>query len=79
MKSLLFVLQVHSFSDFYFKITDINQTRFEIPMAEPFPVDPFYNSTFAINLSGISFSYTKEPFDFRITRKSTNVTLFSTY
>ena len=48
-------------------------------MTEPFPVDPFYNSTFAINLSGISFSYTNEPFDFKITRKSTNVTLFSTY
>jgi alpha-glucosidase len=52
---------------------------YEIPTTNPFPVDPFANSTYSINLSAITFEFTKEPFDFRIVRKANNATLFSTY
>ena len=31
VKDLIFTLQVHSFYDFYFKFTNPNKTRFEIP------------------------------------------------
>ena len=55
IKNLIFVLQVHSFTDFSFKITDTNRTRYEIPQKDPYPVDPLINSTFSINLSGIVF------------------------
>jgi alpha-glucosidase len=30
-------------------------------------------------MSGITFQYTADPFDFKILRKSSNATLFSTY
>lgn len=79
VKSLVFILQVHTFNDFYFKITDINQTRYEVPLSDPFPNDPLASSTFALNMSAITFQYTANPFDFKILRKSNNATLFSTY
>ncbi len=48
IKDLLFTFQMHSFSDFTFKITDVNMTRFEIPQRNPFTVDPLINSSFSI-------------------------------
>ena len=44
-----------------------------------FPLDPLKNFSFPISLSSIRFSYTDNPFDFKIIRKATNSTIFSTY
>ena len=76
IKNLIFTIHTHSLLDFYFKITDINQSRFEIPKDGIFPIDPLAGSSFPIALSAISFTYTANPFDFKIIRKNDNSILF---
>ena len=79
LKELTFTLHVLAFQDFTFKITDPKNSRFEIPQEGSFPIDPLRNFSFPLNLSAIRFEYTEQPFDFKITRKINNATLFSTY
>ena len=79
LKKLTLVFQVHTFLDFYIKIVDADNPRFEIPQGDPFPLDPFGNFSYPINLSSVRFDYTEDPFDFRISRRLTNTTIFSTY
>lgn len=68
-----------SYNDFYFKIVDANNKRYEIPQKNPFPVDPLANFSFPISLAGVHFDYSENPFDFRITRKLNDAVLFSTH
>ena len=79
IKRLYFKIQCQSFTDFYFKITDINKTRFEIPQGGDFPKDPLDRNSFPINLAAFDFHYEKEPFNFVITRKINKAVIFSTY
>ena len=78
-RDLKFVFNVHAFYDFYIKITDLHQARYEVPQNDPWPMDPLSQFTYPINLSGMTFEYTTYPFDFRIIRKVTGATIFSTY
>lgn len=78
-RDLKFVFNVHAFYDFYIKITDLHQSRYEVPQNDPWPMDPLSQFTYPINLSGMTFEYTTYPFDFRIIRKVTGATIFSTY
>jgi hypothetical protein len=57
IKRLVFVLKVLTYNDFTFKITDADNTRFEVPQYNPFPVDPYQNFSFPITGSVIEFSY----------------------
>lgn len=79
VKELKFVFHMHAFYDFYFKITDPHQNRYEVPQIDPWPVDPLSAFSYPINLSGVLFEYTSFPFDFRIVRKINNAVIFSTY
>jgi hypothetical protein len=79
IRNLKFVFNVHAFYDFYVKITDLHNPRYEVPQNDPWPIDPLSSFTYPINLSGVSFEYTSYPFDFKITRKINGATIFSTY
>jgi hypothetical protein len=79
IKTLLFSFHTQSFQDFYFKITDPNNKRFEWPQRDMFPIDPLANFSFPIANSAVTFEYTESPFDFRIIRKQNGAILFSTY
>ena len=79
IKTLIFHMQVHTFFDFSFKITDANNKRFEVPQYGIFSIDPQGNFTFPLAASGITFEYTESPFDFRIIRKQNGAVIFSTY
>jgi alpha-glucosidase len=79
IKELKFVFHMHAFYDFYVKITDANKQRFEVPQHDPFIVDPLASFSFPINLSGVLFEYSSQPFDFKIIRKINNAVIFSTY
>ena len=70
---------MHAFYDFYIKITDLHNARYEVPQHDPWPVDPLAAFSFPINLSGVTFEYTTSPFDFKIIRKINNAVIFSTY
>ena len=50
-----------------------------MPQEGVFPIDPLRNFSFPISLSAVRLEYTESPFDFRITRKINNATIFSTY
>lgn len=50
--------------------------RFEVPQGGVFPVDTVSNFTYQLSFSDIIFNYTERPFTFKISRKSTNVTIF---
>lgn len=78
-KNLIFTFRTLAFNDFFFKITDANNKRFEVPQNGVFPTDPLANFSFPISGSAILFDYTENPFDFRITRKQNGAVLFSTY
>ena len=77
-KSLNFTLICHSFSDLSFTITDFNGTRFRIPHAAPFSVDPLARATFPLALSSFLVNYTTNPFNFKIIRRTDNELLFDT-
>jgi hypothetical protein len=79
IKDAKFVFNVHAFYDFYIKITDLHNTRYEVPQSDPWPIDPLAQFTYPINLCGVTFEYTSYPFDFRIIRKINGATIFSTY
>ena len=79
IKELKFEFHSLAFNDFNIKISDNKNKRFEVPQNDPFPSDPLKNFSFPINLSAVRFEYTESPFDFKITRKFNNATLFSTY
>lgn len=68
-----------TFYDFTFKIIDAESNRFEVPQGNGFPEDSLRNSSFPIEASRYGFTYTLNPFDFRISRKINNSTIFSTY
>ena len=78
-KNLKIVFQALTFSDFHIKITDSKNKRFEVPQGNGFPEDPARNFTFPLLAASYVFTYTSEPFDFRISRRSNNNTIFSTY
>jgi hypothetical protein len=78
VKDLLFTFHCHAFYDFYVKITDRNNKRYEVPQHTPFPIDPLANFSFPINTSGVTFTYTTNPFDFKIIRKINDGIIFST-
>lgn len=79
IRNLKFVFNVHAFYDFYVKITDLNNHRYEVPQNDPWPIDPLAQFTYPINLCGVTFEYSTYPFDFRIIRKINGATIFSTY
>jgi hypothetical protein len=79
IKTLKVVFEALTFSDFTIKITDLNRKRFEVPQGNGFPEDPYRNFSFPLAAAGYTFTYTLEPFDFRISRKSSNYTIFSSY
>ena len=54
-RDLKFVFNVHAFYDFYIKITDLHQARYEVPQNDPWPMDPLSQFTYPINLSGMTF------------------------
>jgi hypothetical protein len=78
-KNLIFTFHTLAFNDFTFKIVDANNKRFEVPQSGVFPIDPLANFSFPIAASAVTFEYTENPFDFRITRKQNGAVLFSTY
>ncbi len=55
LKNLLFTFRTHTFFDFSFKITDINNKRFEWPQQGIFPIDPEGNFSFPIANSAVTF------------------------
>ena len=79
IKDLRFIFHVHAFYDFYVKITDINNSRYEVPQKDPWPIDPLSSFSYPINLCGVDFEYSTSPFDFKIIRKINGAVLFSTY
>lgn len=79
IKNLNVVFQALTYSDFHIKITDSKNRRFEVPQGNGFPEDPARNFTFPMMAAGYVFTYSNEPFDFRISRRSNNNTIFSTY
>lgn len=79
IKDVKFVFNMHAFYDFYIKITDLHNARYEVPQNDPWPIDPLAQFTYPINLSGVTFEYSSSPFDFKITRKINGATIFSTY
>lgn len=78
-KNLNFTFHTFTYSDFMFKITDLDKKRFEVPQYDIFPTDPLANFSFPILTSGVTFQYTEIPFDFKITRKQNGAVLFSTF
>lgn len=78
VKNLQFVFHTLAFYDFYFKIVDSAKKRFEVPTYGAFPSDPLNGSSFPITASAVTFTYTENPFNFKITRRSNNAVLFST-
>ena len=79
VKNLKATFRMLTFYDFTFKIADADKQRFEVPQGDGFPEDYFEGSSFPIEASRYGFSYTLNPFDFRISRKINNSTIFSTY
>ena len=79
IKTLTFRFHCMTFNDFSFKISDPNNHRFEVPQKGVFPIDPIAGFSFPISASGVNFTYTADPFDFRIVRKQNGAVLFSTY
>jgi hypothetical protein len=69
LKNLLFALNCHTASDISFKITDPNQTRFEIPQTGIFPKDPVGDQRFDLKDSMFNVTFTNDPFTFKIVRK----------
>ena len=55
IKDVKFVFNVHAFYDFYIKITDLHNQRYEVPQSDPWPIDPLGQFTYPINLSGVTF------------------------
>lgn len=78
VKRLLFVLRCHTRSDLSFKITDADKQRFEVPQGGLFPLDPAGNFSFPLQNSDVLFSYTNEPFTFKILRTDDQEVLFDT-
>ena len=79
IKTLHFYFHCMTFGDFSFKISDPNNKRFEVPQKGVFPIDPIAGFSFPISASAVNFTYTADPFDFRIVRKQNGAVLFSTY
>jgi len=79
IKNLEFTFHTHTFNDFYVKIKDANNKRFEVPQRDVFPIDPVGTFSFPISVSGVMIEYTFKPFDFRIIRRQNMAVLFSTY
>ena len=79
VKNLTFIFHTLAFNDFYFKIIDTNNKRFEVPQNNIFPTDPLGNFSFPIANSAVNFNYSEEPFDFGIFRRQNGAFLFSTY
>jgi hypothetical protein len=53
-----FLLQCLAFGEFFFKITDAENKRFEVLTGGgPFPRDSFEGFTFPLNVCGIDFSF----------------------
>lgn len=75
-KNLKLTLVCQSEYDLYFKITDVDSTRFEIPQYAPFPVDPLLKEAYPLNQSEFVVTFTEAPFSLKIIRKSTNELLF---
>ncbi len=75
---MIFTLSVYTHNDFNIKIIDAKKKRFEVPQEEPFPIDPSKKFSFPLNLANMIFSYTSDPFDFKIHTKS-DYPIFSTY
>ena len=78
-KTLTFFFHTLAFNDFYFKITDANNKRYEVPQSGIFPIDPLANFSFPMAAAGVRLEYTQDPFDFKIIRKQNNAVIFSTY
>lgn len=55
IKDLKFIFNVHAFYDFYIKITDLHNPRYEVPQTDPWPIDPLAAFTYPINLAGMTF------------------------
>ena len=75
-KKLNFTLICHAFGDLSFTITDPNNTRFRVPNQAPFSMDPLAKATFPLNLSSFIVTYTTNPFNFKIVRRTDNEMLF---
>lgn len=75
-KKLVFTLSCHTRSDLSFKIIDPQKQRFEIPEGGLFPLDPVKNFSFPLQNSDVTFSYTQQPFIFKIQRSQTKEVLF---
>jgi alpha-glucosidase (family GH31 glycosyl hydrolase) len=76
---LAFTFQCLASGEFFFKIYDRKNKRFEVLQGEPFAKDIYENFTFPLTVCGATLNYTNNPFDFKITRTSTQTILFSTY
>jgi len=55
VKDLIFTFHCHAFYDFYVKITDKNNRRYEVPQHAPFSIDPLANFSFPIATAGVTF------------------------
>ena len=53
----LFILQVQTFAEFYFKFLDLERPKFEVPTGGPFPTDPHQIFTFPLSASSIDFKW----------------------
>lgn len=79
IKNLEFTFHVHSFNDFYVKIVDAKNKRFQVPQKDVFPIDPMASFSYPIAVAGVTIEYTFKPFDFKIIRRQNMAVLFSTY
>lgn len=78
IKFLNLSLTFQSTTKFNVKITDANNTRWEIPHQAPFPRDTDNTTNIPLNNGAVTISIKQEPFSFSLTRKDTNEVIFDT-
>ena len=78
VKFLNLSLTFQSTNKFNLKITDSNNTRWEIPHQAPFSRDPDNTVNIPLDNGAVKLTMNTQPFSFSLTRKDTNEVIFDT-